>query len=312
MVGQPTTNSRKRSDEARRFASRAAEAQREITKQLARGGLASSIREPKSASTSSTGYFDVFPRTATSGKSKPVLLEDLERLLHEKLRRGRKLRGDDGGGDDGDEVHENDALDAHRQTFQAFIDAFTTYKPLLVAIKTTYDVALDKALLRERECAGLRAEIAAGERRRVAEVRDARADTLTKAANVRGDAIQRAAAAEAKAAAAETKVAEAMAETAKHKALAEAATLRAAEADQARAELKRRIDAETSWATARGEAGKALLASVMPPVPERFERADVALAEGEGGLYMDPPEEETQPPGEDTEGDSGEGTEEVV
>ena len=109
------------------------------------------------------------------------------------------LRVDD---DDPDTAYAS--LDAHRQTFDAFVDAFTTYKPLLSEIKRRYDRALDGALRAERACAGLRAEVAAAERRRLAEVRDARAETMTKAANVRGAALRRAAAAEAKAAAAAT------------------------------------------------------------------------------------------------------------
>tara|TARA_B110000977_G_scaffold199110_1_gene285531 strand:- start:3905 stop:4954 length:1050 start_codon:yes stop_codon:yes gene_type:complete len=304
VVGQPTTNSRKRADEARAFAASAATAQREITKQfqLNRGGPASS-RVPKSASGSS-GYFEVFPRTATSGKSKPVLLEDLERLLHEKLRLGRKLSGTHGSTSDGSE-NENDTLDAHRQTFDAFIDAFTTYKPLLVEIKTTYDRALDRALQSERACAGLRAEIKASERRRLAEIRNARADTMTKAANVRGDAVQRMAAAEVKVAAAKARALEAEAEMARWRAHAEAADARAAEAEQVRAALKRRMDAETSWATSRGDAAKYLLASEMPPVPDHFARVDVQLVEGEGGLHREQPE--AGQPGEEVEvGESGE------
>jgi hypothetical protein len=37
-------------------------------------------------------------------------------------------------------------LDAYRQAFEAFIHSFTTYRPLLLRIKSQYDAALDDAL----------------------------------------------------------------------------------------------------------------------------------------------------------------------
>ena len=209
----PTTNSHKRSEEARRFAASAAAMQRELVRELRRGEMRSA-RVPKKAppDASGPGYFETFPRGAVSGESKPTLLRDLERMLRDKLRLARRAAGvDDERGDDERSLSAADdpdafaSLDAYRQTFDAFVDAFTTYKPLLSEIKRRYDRALDGALRSERACAGLRAEVAAAERRRLAEVRDARAETMTKAANVRGDALRRAAAAEAKAAAAEAR-----------------------------------------------------------------------------------------------------------
>ena len=183
-----------------------------------------SARVPKKAppDASGPGYFETFPRGAVSGESKPTLLRDLERMLRDKLRLARRAAGvDDERGDDkrslsaADDPARSRRSAAYRQTFDAFVDAFTTYKPLLSEIKRRYDRALDGALRSERACAGLRAEVAAAERRRLAEVRDARAETMTKAANVRGDALRRAAAAEAKAAAAEARAAAAEAETAR-------------------------------------------------------------------------------------------------
>ena len=112
--------------------------------------------------------------------------------------------------------------------------------------------------------------MAAAERRRLAEVRDARAETMTKAANVRGDALRRAAAAEAKAAAAEARALAAEAETARWRAHAEAADLKTAEAEERSAVLRRRAEAETSWAEARGDAAERLLRSEMVPVPRDF------------------------------------------
>ena len=303
----PTTNSHKRSEEARRFAASAAAMQRDLARELRRGEMRSA-RVPKKAppDASGPGYFETFPRAAVSGKSKPTLLCDLERLLRDKLRLAR-LTG--AGADDGDDArslstsdddatYELASLDAYRQTFDAFVDAFVTYKPLLSEIKTRYDRALDAALRSERACAGLRAEVAAAERRRLAEVREARAETMTKAANVRGDALRRAAAAEAKVAAAEARAAAAEAETARWRAHAEAADRRTAEAEEKSAALRRRVDAETSWAEARGDAAERLLSSEMYPVPRDFARADAELEDGEGGLNREPGGEEPSAPGE--------------
>jgi hypothetical protein len=271
--------------------------QRDLARELRRGEMRSA-RVPKKAppDASGPGYFETFPRAAVSGKSKPTLLCDLERLLRDKLRLAR-LTG--AGADDGDDArslstsdddatYELASLDAYRQTFDAFVDAFVTYKPLLSEIKTRYDRALDAALRSERACAGLRAEVAAAERRRLAEVREARAETMTKAANVRGDALRRAAAAEAKVAAAEARAVAAEAETARWRAHAEAADRRTAEAEEKSAALRRRVDAETSWAEARGDAAERLLSSEMYPVPRDFARADAELEDGEGGLNREP------------------------
>ena len=157
--------------------------QRELVRELQRGEMRSA-RVPKKAppDASGPGYFETFPRGAVSGESKPTLLRDLERMLRDKLRLARRAAGvDDERGDDKRSLSAADdpdafaSLDAYRQTFDAFVDAFTTYKPLLSEIKRRYDRALDGALRSERACAGLRAEVAAAERRRLAEVRDARA-----------------------------------------------------------------------------------------------------------------------------------------
>jgi len=306
----PTTNSHKRSEEARRFAASAAAMQRELVRELRRGEMRSA-RVPKKAPPgvrSGPGYLETFPRGAVSGESKPTLLRDLERMLRDKLRLARRAAGvddergddarsrDDRWADDPDDAYAS--LDAHRQTFDAFVDAFTTYKPLLSEIKRRYDRALDGALRSERACAGLRAEVAAAERRRLAEVRDARAETMTKAANVRGDALRRAAAAEAKAAAAEARAAAAEAETARWRAHAEAADLKTAEAEERSAVLRRRAEAETSWAEARGDAAERLLRSEMVPVPRDFAREDAELVDGEGGLNREQKGGEPPPPGE--------------
>ena len=314
----PTTNSHKRSEEARRFAASAAAMQRELARELRRGEMRSA-RVPKKASpdASGPGYFETFPRAAVSGESKPTLLLDLERLLRDKLRLARVGAGVDArddalarsttedGGDGPDALA---SLDAYRQTFDAFADAFVTYKPLLSEIKRRYDRALDGALRAERACAGLRAEVAAAERRRLAEVRDARAETMTKAANVRGAALRRAAAAEAKAAAAEARAVAAEAEAARWRAHAEAADRKTAEAEEKGAALRRRVEAETSWAEARGDAADGLLRSEMYPVPRDFARSDAELVDGEGGVNREQKVGEPPPP-EEGHGEGGEAQE---
>ena len=47
--------------------------------------------------------------------------------------------------------------------------------------------------------------------------------------------------------------------------------------------LRRRAEAETSWAEARGDAAERLLRSEMVPVPRDFAREDAELVDGEGG-----------------------------
>lgn len=59
------------------------------------------------------------------------------------------------------------ALDAHRQTFEAFIHSFTTYRPLLMKIKRAYDTALVDALQMLHDNVHMRAELAAQEQRQV-------------------------------------------------------------------------------------------------------------------------------------------------
>ena len=197
------TNTRKRSDEARRFAASAAAAQGALTAELfgtgggarggARGGRSTgryespALRGPTAEQITGTdGFLEVFPR---GNDRKPALLGQLESLLAEKLRLTEKLTESSGA-----DAEATDALqlEAYRQTFEAFINAFSTYRPLLTRVKEHYDRALDRALRSERENATLRAELAASERRRAREVESMRAATNAKAANLRGDATKRA------------------------------------------------------------------------------------------------------------------------
>ena len=237
------TYTRKRSEDARRFAASAAAAQGALTAELfgtgggarggARGGRSAgryespALRGP-TAEHITDGFLEVFPR---GNDRKPALLGQLESLLAEKLRLTEKLTESSGA-----DAEATDALrlEAYRQTFEAFINAFSTYRPLLTKVKEHYDRALDRALRSERENAALRAELAASERRRAREVESTRAATNAKAANLRGDATKRALAAEARAAAAEAKVEEAVAREAAAEARAAAAVEAAAASEAAR------------------------------------------------------------------------------
>ena len=305
------TNTRKRSDEARRFAASAAAAQGALTAELfgtgggarggARGGRSTgryespALRGPTAEQITGTdGFLEVFPR---GNDRKPALLGQLESLLAEKLRLTEKLTESSGA-----DAEATDALqlEAYRQTFEAFINAFSTYRPLLTRVKEHYDRALDRALRSERENATLRAELAASERRRAREVESTRAATNAKAANLRGDATKRALAAEARAAAAEAKLEEAIAREAAAEARAAAAVEAAAASEAARVDMRRAAEAEASWGQTTRNAER-LLAAELGPVPKNFPRADVQLAEGEGGLSMEP-----RPESEDG-GDPGDG-----
>ena len=90
----------------------------------------------------------MFPR---GNDRKPALLGQLESLLAEKLRLTEKLTESSGA-----DAEATDALrlEAYRQTFEAFINAFSTYRPLLTKVKGTL-----------RPSARPRASIRAGERR---------------------------------------------------------------------------------------------------------------------------------------------------
>ena len=203
------TYTRKRSEDARRFAASAAAAQGALTAELfgtgggarggARGGRSAgryespALRGP-TAEHITDGFLEVFPR---GNDRKPALLGQLESLLAEKLRLTEKLTESSGA-----DAEATDALrlEAYRQTFEAFINAFSTYRPLLTKVKEHYDRALDRASIRA-ENAALRAEVAASERRRAREVESARAATNA-GGEPCGDATKRALAAEARAAAA--------------------------------------------------------------------------------------------------------------
>ena len=136
------------------------------------------------------GYYEVYPR---GGGRKPALLVQLESLLAEQLRLSEKLASVKGGIHGADYRDESGALalEAHRAVFDAFINAFTTYRPLLTKVKEHYDRALDRALRSEHENVQMRSELKAMELRKGREVETARAEAIATAATFRGDVQQR-------------------------------------------------------------------------------------------------------------------------
>ena len=188
------------------------------------------------------------------------------------------------------------ALEAHRAVFDAFINAFTTYRPLLTKVKEHYDRALDRALRSEHENVQMRSELKAIELRKGREVETARADAIATAATFRGDVQQRLAKQTARAEDAEKERDEARAEIARLVEELEETRAKCAEAVEERRVLKEAALKESSWA--QDPAMESMMALSVGPVPKNFPRADATLVDGEGGLSA---------PREDAEGGEEEG-----
>lgn len=90
----------------------------------------------------------VYPR---SGDKRPILMAKLEAMLMEKIRVAERMvspayLAQEKRGTNRAMGAANLRLDAHRQVFEAFIQAFTTYRPLLRRIKDEYEQVLDDGL----------------------------------------------------------------------------------------------------------------------------------------------------------------------
>ena len=227
------------------------------------------------------GYYEVYPR---GGGRKPALLVQLESLLAEQLRLSEKLASVKGGIHGADYRDESGALalEAHRAVFDAFINAFTTYRPLLTKVKEHYDRALDRALRSEHENVQMRSELKAMELRKGREVETARAEAIATAATFRGDVQQRLAKQTARAEEAEKERDEARAEVARLVEELEETRAKCAEAVEERRVLKEAALKESSWA--QDPAMESMMALSVGPVPKKFPRADATLVDGEGGL----------------------------
>mmetsp|Transcript_13958 Transcript_13958/g.16846 ORF Transcript_13958/g.16846 Transcript_13958/m.16846 type:complete len:340 (-) Transcript_13958:919-1938(-) len=199
-----------------------------------------------------TGYLEVYPRI---GKRKPYLLEQLELFLEEKLRQSDRLvNASKSNGGKGSRVPPprqsaiNMRLDAHRQCLELFINAFSTYRPLLQRIKEQYDMALDVALKSEQENMQLRADLMALEQSKQRAVEEARAEAASAAASQRGELARRLHEAEQRASRAEAKAEAAIAQAGEARELAAGATAEASEYRDQNRDLKQRIFDESSWA----------------------------------------------------------------
>lgn len=244
------------------------------------------------------GYYEVYPR---GGGRKPALLVQLESLLSEQLRLSEKLASVKGGIHGSDYRDESGALalEAHRAVFDAFINAFTTYRPLLTKVKEHYDRSLDRALRSEHENVQMRSELKAMELRKGREVETARAEAIATAATFRGDVQQRLAKQTARAEEAEKERDEARAQIERLVAELEAAKATCGEAVEQARVLKEAALKESSWA--QDPAMESMMALSVGPVPKNFARADATLIDGEGGLTVPKEEGEEPPAGEGEE-----------
>jgi len=183
--------------------------------------------------------------------------------------------------------------------FDAFINAFTTYRPLLTKVKEHYDRSLDRALRSEHENVQMRSELKAMELRKGREVETARAEAIATAATFRGDVQQRLAKQTARAEEAEKERDEARAQIERLVAELEAAKATCGEAVEQARVLKEAALKESSWA--QDPAMESMMALSVGPVPKNFARADATLIDGEGGLTVPKEEGEEPPAGEGEE-----------
>lgn len=193
------------------------------------------------------GYLEVYPRV---GKRKPYLLEQLELFLEEKLRQSDRLvnsKGSQGRMAPPRQSAINMRLDAHRQCLELFINAFSTYRPLLQRIKEQYDVALDAALKSEQENMQLRADLIALEQSKQRAIEEARAEAASAAASQRGELARRLHEAEQRAQKAEARAEAALQEAADSRDVAADATAEATQYRDQNRELKQKMFDESSW-----------------------------------------------------------------
>lgn len=208
----------------------------------------------------SSGYLEVFPRI---GKKQPRLLENLEIMLSDKLRAAEKL-STPGGTLGKAPVAANMSLDAHRQCFDAFIQAFNTYKPLLNKIKQEYDTALDAALRAEHENIHMRAELKMFEKKNARSVEEARAGAAAQAAEFRAELYSKLEDMEQRAIAAETRAEKAEADAAEAREKEAEATATAEEYRQANASLRQLMLDESTWG--KKEVAPMVSKKVMEPM----------------------------------------------
>jgi len=200
-----------------------------------------------------TGFYEVFPRSGGGETRKPRLLTRLETLLQERLRVSEKLASpaNRSGGDQytgGNRGAANMRLDAHRHVLEAFIQSFTTYRPLLMKVKGEYDRALDAALRSEHENIHMRAELAALEQRAARKVEEARADAASAAAEQRAELHARLMEAQERAASLEARAVEAESRALRAETHIEELSVEVNDYRERCEEMKRTMLEESTWA----------------------------------------------------------------
>ncbi|GMH41889.1 hypothetical protein BSKO_09799 [Bryopsis sp. KO-2023] len=104
---------------------------------------------------------------------RPRVLQRLEAILEEKLKSARQTIALLGPEEPG---YSTSFLEcsAYRHVFDAFIQSFTTYRPLLLKIKREYDHAFEDALKAAHENVRMRADLAVAEKEREHKVAEGR------------------------------------------------------------------------------------------------------------------------------------------
>jgi len=202
------------------------------------------------------GFLEVYPRC---GKKKPYLLEQLELYLEGKLRMSDKIVhskerfvGSPTGELKRAGLHhaaKNMRLDAHRQCFELFINAFSTYRPLLQRIKEQYDEALNGALRSEQDNIQLRSDLVHLEAIRLKSVEGARQDAAVAASQQRGELARRLAEAESRASKAEATEKKAVKDAQDTRAIAEKSMIEVKTLREANRALQARMFQESSFAS---------------------------------------------------------------
>ena len=107
----------------------------------------------------------VFPRVSSRP---PKLLEQLESILVDRLRNNDKAASTAVllTKDRDSNMATNLSLDAHRQSFSAFIEGFTTYTSLLTRVQEEFESARDQGLRATMENVHMRIRIAEEEGKR--------------------------------------------------------------------------------------------------------------------------------------------------
>jgi len=169
-------------------------------------------------------------------------------------------------------------LDAHRQCFELFINAFSTYRPLLQRIKAQFDAALDDALKSEQHNIELRQQLVQAETTTLKAVEAARVEAAAAAAESKTELQRRLTLAEERIAKAEARTKSAQEEAKAAVDSMKVAVSEAKAAKEATKSLKAKMLAEASWSQRpNGEATQAILVN-----PRRGDGQPVVKGEDDG------------------------------